>query len=519
MDNSWRISVLPVRSLAGLVLAANLGGPMIAAGAAHAQALRETGGRPQSTVLIRGTTGSGEQETGLFEEGFADDGELEAVGDATASRTVGIPTPSPLQVQGREQAVQREPQVPDPLTTASPGPRSNVRVAPSQTGAGVVSEPDPFAATGLRIGTWRVFSTLEQTLGYTTNTTATADGEGGGFSQTDAGISIQSDWSRHSARFDANGSWRRYLDGSVDDLPAANVSAGVALDLVDGVRATGDLTYDYSTEAPTSTNINSEATNRPGVHATGVTIGIARTDRRLVYSLRGSVGRTDYEAIELAGGSEESQDDRNNTLYTLSGRVGYQTSPAFTPFVEGQIGRRVHDQEKDRNGEERDSVIAGASVGVDVDISEKLTGEVSVGYQSERFEDGAIEDLDSWTLNGNLTWSPVRETTVNLSATTGFSGSTSAGQNGAIVNRFAINAERQVNDRLTLSADAAVDITRQDDGSRTDTVYTVGGGFNYWVNRFMALTGRVEHTDQRSTEGSAQEYDATVVRGGIRFQR
>ena len=82
-----------------------------------------------------------------------------------------------------------------------------------------------------------------------------------------------------------------------------------------------------------------------------------------------------------------------------------------------------------------------------------------------------------------------------------------------------VTAERRITDRLSLNANGGVDITSQDDGSRTDTVWTAGTGFNYWVSRFMALTGSVEHTIQQSTDGPANEFEDTTIRAGMRLQR
>ena len=270
-----------------------------------------------------------------------------------------------------------------------------MRAARSQNSTGALPEDDPFAPSGLRIGTWRVFTTFEQSLGYSTNTGGVAMGDGGGYSQTDGTISIQSDWSRHAAQIEASGSYRRFLDSQTDDLPSANVTAGLTLDLVDGVSADGQLTYGYETESATSNNITAAAVNRPGVHSTGASLGLIRSGRKLSFAIRGSIGRTDYEAIELSNGNLLSQGDRNNTLYTLTGRVGYQASPALAPFVEAEVGRRQYDRETDRNGDERNSSILGLAIGTGIDISEKLTGEASIGYKVEQYDGDTLEDLDA----------------------------------------------------------------------------------------------------------------------------
>lgn len=469
------------------------------------------------SILLRGTTGSGQQEA-VFNEPIrsAFDPVEEDVQTEAPVRDTSDPE---RQLQGRVRPEQPASQVLDPLSIGStPTPNSNVRMPVEQTGTGAQPEEDAFEATGFRVGSWRAFSSIEQSVGYSTNIDALPMGEGSTFSETQIDLSLQSDWSRHSARIDATGTLQKGFNSINESLPSAGVTAGLNLDLIDGYSANFDANYGYTTESVTSSSITSSAASRPGVHTFGGGAEIARSDRKLFYSLRGSVNRTLYEEIDLTSGGSESQDDRNNTLYSLVGRVGYEASPALSPFLELEGGIRDYDLSRDRNGNERDGIVLGARAGVEVDLGEKLQGEVAVGYQTERFQDNNLEDLSSVTLDGNLVWSPERETTITLNAQTGFGGSTTANQNGSINFDASVTAERQITDRLSVSANAGASITRQDDGSRTDRTFTAGAGFNYWVNRFMALTGSVDHTTQLSTDASSAYNDLTV-RGGVRFQR
>ena len=467
----------------------------------------------QMNFLLRGTTGSGEQEP-VFPEEMADENQ------GSAQTAIQRDTSDPeRQLQGRAMPAQRASAVVDPLVTATPSARSNMRMQPEQSGTGAIPEDDPFAATGFRIGSWRAYTSLEQTLGYSTNINGVAMGKGGGFSQTDIDISLQSDWSRHSARIDGEGIYRKAFTSDAEDIPTVNINGELSLDLVDGVNADLGVNYGYTTESVTSSTITSAASERPGVHTYGGFAGVRRSGHRLEYSLRGSVGRTVYDDISLVFGGSETQSDRNNTLYSAIGRVGYEISPVLKPFVELEAGIRDYDEKLDRNGDNRNSVIMGIRGGLAVDLGEKLKGEIAAGYRVEDYEGSSLKNLESLTLDGNIVWSPERDTMITFAAQTGFSGSTTSGQNGAVVFGADVTAERRITDRLSLNANGGIDITSQDDGSRTDTVWTAGTGFNYWLSRFMALTGSVEHTIQQSTDGPANEFEDTTIRAGMRFQR
>ncbi|MCO5135840.1 MAG: outer membrane beta-barrel protein [Phyllobacteriaceae bacterium] len=476
-----------------------------------------------SPIMLRGTTGSGEQET-VFDESILA-AEEAAARERDTSDPVSqlrdaeeIPVPRPRQEQGRTRRLQPASTVVDPLVTTTPSARSNIRQPRSQESTGSVTRDDPFAPLGLRIGSWRAFSTLEQTAGYSSNIDGAAMGDGAAFSRTDASLSLQSDWSRHSARIDAAGTIRQNFDGSDEIVPNGSVSGELTLDLVDGWQTNTRLAYEYDTESATSTAITVPAASRTGFHTATASSSIARTDRKLLFSLRGVAQRTDYNWIDLEDGSTVSQGDRNNTLLTATARAGYEASPAFTPFVEVEGGIRRYDLARDRNGEDRNATILAARGGVGLDFGEKLTGEVSAGYRVEDYADPALVNLEAITIDGNLAWSPHRDTTVTLSASTGFSGATTAGDNGSVVRSANIGIERRANDRLTLAANGGVQHTAPDNGDPAQTLWTAGAGFSYWLNRFMAITGSVEHTNQQS-ESPALTYDATSVRAGIRLQR
>ncbi len=468
-------------------------------------------------LFLRGTAEGQQEQDPVFDEG---DPLVIPGGSAAGVVGTGRDTADPAgQLQGLTRPEQPIAVVTDPLETGTPSARSNLRAPREQDGTGASVDNDAFAALGFRMGSWRAFSNVEQTIGYSTNLDQTANGEGGAFSQTDASLSLQSDWSRHSARIDANGNFRHALTSDTQDIPSANVSGVLNLDLVDEIGAEFGANYGIATEAVTSNTITAATDTRPGVQTYGAFAGINRTGHKLFYSLRGSIGRTAYDDIELVGGGTSSQEDRNNTLYSVIGRIGYEVSPALRPFIELEAGMRQHELTLDRNGDARDSRIFAGRSGLEIDLGEKLRGEVSVGYQVENFDGSNLEDLAGLTIDGNLVWSPVRDTTVTLAAQTDFSGSTTSGQNGSLVYGTSLTVERQVNDRLSLSANAAVGLNRQDDGSRTDVTYSAGVGFNYWINRFMAFTGSAQYSTQQSTAGSTSEYDDTTIRAGIRLQR
>ncbi|MEM9332746.1 MAG: outer membrane beta-barrel protein [Pseudomonadota bacterium] len=394
-------------------------------------------------------------------------------------------------------------------------PRSNVAADREQSGNPVEVEDEPFAATGFRVGTFELRSSLEQSVGYSSNVSGNVDGEGGGFSQTDIEVNILSDWSRHEWQTNLNGSYRLPFDSEEVDEPLFNADTQLRLDLIDGHTLTGRVFYTAQTQEFTDTTLAPGAVDTPLEQTYGGSLELRRTDRKFLYALRGSVVRDVFEDADLGGGVTQLQEDQNNSVYSLGLRVGYEVSPALTPFVEGIYAIRDFDLEADRNGNQRDGDIYELRAGYEINLGEKLQGEISFGYLVEQFDDPLIDDLDGFTINGELDWSPETDTQVIFSFGTETNNSIALNDNGSLSYNARVDYQRQINNRLSIDGFAELELETNDN---SNTTFEVGIGTQYWVNRFMALTADVEY-ENFSSDAPDSGFDEISGRLGVRLQR
>jgi len=395
--------------------------------------------------------------------------------------------------------------------------RENPNVQPEQAGTVAQIESDPFAAPGFRLGSSIATLTLEQSLGASTNATQTTGGDSGYFSQTNIAFNLLSDWSRHELALNADGSFRKYLDNVEADRPTFGLGANLRLDLTDGYTNTWGATYNYDTEDLTSSRLGSDVTTRPGIHTARATSEIARTDRRIGLSLRGIIERDTYEdAVTTTG--VLNQEDRNNNTYLLRARVGYDNGAIIQPFVEGGGGVTRYDEEFDRNGDQRNSTTYFMRAGIVLDIEEKLDGEIAFGYVAESYDQGSLSNLEGFTVDGQLNWSPTRETTISANVSTGLNGATSAGNNGSIIYSGGLVATHQLTNRWSINLNTSFNIDYDDEFDSRDATYTIGTGARYWMSRYMAISADLDHRIYQSGDGNS-DYDETVAMLGIVLQR
>lgn len=423
-------------------------------------------------------------------------------------------TPAPSSTQQRAQPSLAATPITNPADPDG-STLSNIAIDPVQTGTPVTQELDPFAPTGIRLGTFDLNISLEQAIGYSSNVSEQAGGDGGAFSETSVSASITSNWSRHQWQTNINGAYRRPFDEEEIDQPQLTIDTALRLDLIDGYTVTTNGFYNISTQGFTSSTLAPGAVDNPIAENWGGGIELQRTDRKLQVTLRGDIDRDEFESSDLGGGIIQDESDQNNTEYRATARLGYEISPALTPFIQGAYAIRDFDEESDRNGNNRDSDIFELRGGVEIDLGEKLTGEIAVGYVNESFDDPALENLNAFTLNGQLNWSPERDTQIRATLGTTTNNSITANENGSIIYNGRIDAIRQITDRFSVNAFADAQIETNDDNN---TTLQVGVGSEYWVNRYMAITSQIEH-QSFETDAPNSSFDATSGQIGVRLQR
>ena len=105
---------------------------------------------------------------------------------------------------------------------------------------------------------------------------------------------------------------------------------------------------------------------------------------RLSTTLQGGAVWQYYDDVELAGGGEEDNSDREYVEPEAALRVGYEASPALQPFVEAAYPPRFHFEDRDRNGFDRNSDGYRVEAGVAFEPSPIWSGELALDLSLAR---------------------------------------------------------------------------------------------------------------------------------------
>jgi len=377
---------------------------------------------------------------------------------------------------------------------------------------------DAEEGTGVRLGSLILRPSLSQRLGAERQKSGGVKSDRT-FSETGLKGTLTSDWSRHELNVGAEGAWQETLSGDDTDKPRAAIDARLRLDLADDTIATLSGSYSFGREDSDDPNAVSGAKVQSGVNQFGGGLSIERDFGLIRGSIAADVTRFQYSDATLSDGSILERSDRDRNRYALSGRLGYELSPALIPFIEASIGRIDYDEEVDAAGYRRSADLYGAKTGVAVDLGEKLRGEIAVGYEHQTYEDARLEQLSALTVDGNIFWSPREGTSIDLALDTSIDPSTSAGVNGATVHRLTATISHDLRSNLVARLTGGTTFTRYDgDAASSDTTaYLAGAGLTWKINRYLDATADL--TYERTNAKTGTDNDTVTALVGVTAKR
>ncbi|OWV81477.1 hypothetical protein ATY77_21885 [Rhizobium sp. R634] len=371
---------------------------------------------------------------------------------------------------------------------------------------------------GIPIGTFVLRPTVTQSI----NTETTKDGntrQQRAFLETDAAATLTSDWGRHQLTVTSEGAWQQNISGEGEEQPSFKVNGDLRLDLPDDTVAHLTAGYNFYREDTDDPDAIADATQQSDVQEFTAGASVQRDFGILRGTTALALTRSIYSDATLANGTTVTLSDRNQTTGTLRGRVGYELSPALIPFIEATIGRTLYDETRDSAGYERSGHSYGAKAGIEVDLGEKLKGEVGIGYERADFEDSRLSSIDTATLDASLLWSPIRGTDVNLDLQTSIQPTTTPGESGYVSHALTTTVTHQLRDNLVGTMIGGV-IWRDyptDSSINDELVYTAATGLTWNINRYLDLTSTLGYELTTRKEGDdSQQWRAGV---GLKLKR
>ena len=378
-------------------------------------------------------------------------------------------------------------------------------------------DDDPYAALGIRAGSFILYPSLTVSSGYTTNAAAAAGGTASPFGTVTPDLVIQSDWARNALTIKLDGSYEKFFDGATADVPTASADATGRIDFAPDWTADLDAGYLYDQQSISDPSYPAGADHPPGVNEFTTSATLNGRFGRSTFAIEGSADRTLYDNA-TSGGVPVDQGDRDNTDYSARLRVGYDATASLSPFVEGVVSRRTYDRPVDNHGVARAGTEIDGRVGVAFNGDGPLQGEASVGTATETFDDASLATLSAMTADGSLTWTPGKLTTVAFDATTTLKPATDPASSGSVDYFGSVDVTYAWRRNVDLDGIASIEDERFQGTGETDRTYQLGASATWKMNRTAQLIASYTHEWLDSTE-AADNYASDTVQMELRLQR
>ena len=403
---------------------------------------------------------------------------------------------------------------PTDLQAVTPAP--TVAAQPTPQRRKPAADDKPFDPTGVRVGDLKLTPYVEEDGGWASNPGLSAGPQrGSAFETTEAGVALQSDWSRSDLHGQLKGAYTDYFDDSSASSPTASGAIDGRYDASRDLSFDAEGRFNISEQTLTSLGLGAgtSSTSNPLVSTYGATLGGAQKFGDLSVALHATLDRTTYAS---AGTDDLASDDFND--WGLRGRVSYRLSEAISPFVELDGDTRRYDSTVDYTGYDRNSNGWQALAGATLAFTRQLNGEASFGYGARAYVDPRLQNFSAPLVNASLVWSATPLTTVTAKAQTTLGDSVEAGASGVLTRAYSLDVAHELTRAFTLGATASWSRETYVGVTQRDSTTTYGLRAEYHVSRDLALKASASRQTYDSNVANSN-YIADVFMLGLKLQR
>jgi hypothetical protein len=385
-------------------------------------------------------------------------------------------------------------------------------------GASILDRPKPeLDPLGIRAGGFLVFPKLELGTTYDDNVFATENDEQSDFLfQVLPSVQVNSDFSRHQLNFSAGADVGRFADLTSENYIDYFVTGNGRLDFAGDAMVLADLSHRKLHEERGSADFPDEGQGDPdALDAASEPIDFTRSSAALAYqqrlnriTYRVGIGadNVDYDDVSTVGGGELDQDDRDRWSYSATGRIGYDLAPGYQPFLRLIYTRTEYDE----GIVKPDSDTYEAEAGAAFDLTNLLTGEIFVGYQSRKYDEREFGTSSGPAYGLSLDYAYTQLTSFSAGISTAFEEGYSTNPTPRERTTAQIGVDHELLRNLILSARALYQTDDYETSPREEDFYSLQAGATYTVNRNLYLRGTYTYSS-RDSNVQGDDYDRNLV--------
>lgn len=412
---------------------------------------------------------------------------------------------SPAQAYGPEGMFGGRPMPDNTIVLGNPTELKNDRPERAQS---VLDHPradyDPAA---IPLGSFEMFPTLEMGTAYDSNIYAThSEAESDSISTARPILGVFSNWNRHALSLTSYGDMNFYADHNLEDYDNSVVDVNGRYDIMSQTWVAARGGYQHLSEPRGS----ADATNgsKPGefdVKTGGLSFyrGVGVLKATVDYDYK----RLVYDEIETPTG-DVSQRGRDRSEQVVGGKLGYDVSPNFRPYIKSSYNWHLFDHNNAHKSDGYD-----AFLGSTMDFGGITSLDLFAGFQHQEFQNFAgNKSVTEPRFGARLDWNVTGLTTVVLETARTMEQTNSAGASHYMVTGGSLTVTHELKRNILLEADGGYAHNRYAGIStdRDDHEISAGLGGRYLFNRNF-YADLLYNWNERLSSEALSEYDRHLV--------
>ena len=364
----------------------------------------------------------------------------------------------------------------------------------------------PYDAKGLDLGSFRLFPAAGVSETYDDNIFADENNaQDDLITAVSAALIAESQWSRHQLKVEGRLRHEAFLNNDSQDRTEYALTPTLRLDL--GERDTARLTAEHSRRVVGRDDPEDAGDDEPTTFNRFL-VGGAYIHRvnRVFFGLNSTLRRDDY----ISSGD----DDRDRNEYRFGLPLGYEVSAKTDVTLEPFVRLRDFD-DLDSTGADRDSRAAGATVGIDTEVTSLLHLNFDVGFIANDYEDSRFDDSLDLIFGGEAVWYATAMTTVKARAERRDIATSQPGSSSKTQSSAAMEVQHELLRNVLLGGEVRYinDDFREID--RVDDRVQLGLSAEYLVNRYVSVAADYRY-EQRWSDLDNADYSRNLVTLGLK---
>ena len=279
--------------------------------------------------------------------------------------------------------------------------------------------------------------------------------------------------------------------------------------------ATAAYRYDRLTEDWSSPDIPLEAVEAPELEQVSSRFGLHPRFGRFSSDLEFMYSDVTYDDLEVIGGGEISQANRNRDTVDIFVTLAYEFSEDFRPYVQLQWDDHAFDDW----AVDRDGAGKNAFVGMQFETG-TLRGDVYAGYvfQNLSDDDARLEEQEGFGFGVELDWELSDATRIRLDALRDIEEATTGLESGRMATTMLLRGAHRLSDRYTVEGRLGYEHDDYGGSPREEDSFSVQLGVTgeFAQNLYSQLSYRFT---TRDSNVAGRSYDGSEVLWSVGWRR